>query len=518
MKRALALALLLIAGAARAETTIYRGGAIYTLDPARPWARVLVVEDGRIVHVGDDAKKFRGRIVDLKGRMMLPAFHDAHAHPMSGGTRLLRCALGGFRTAQAMRGAIARCDASHDESWVIGNGWSRDVAPPDLAALDALVPDRPAYLATEDGFSAWVNSRTLALAGLAQKDGYVEGDALMRVRALRPQPSEALFRAALARWTDMANEAGIVAVFDASASPAMLDAYRAADAAGQLKLRVVAAQLVDTAKGPEQVDAMVARRMPGRRLRADAAKIFLDGEIDRHTAARLDGDGELLLPPQALNALVVRLDAAGFDIHMHAMGDGAVRAGLDAIAEAERKNGPRDRRPQLAHLALVAPEDVPRFKALGVTANFQPLWFQADDPATEGTDEALGPERARRLYPIATLARADARIVASSDWPATSLNPLDAIEIALTRQPLGSITPARQPDQRMTLAAMLAAYTRDAAFVAREDDGVLAAGRPADLVVLDRNLFKLAPSDIHKARVLLTVLDGEAVYQAKEWR
>jgi predicted amidohydrolase YtcJ len=146
------------------------------------------------------------------------------------------------------------------------------------------------------------------------------------------------------------------------------------------------------------------------------------------------------------------------------------------------------------------------------------MWFRADDPAAPGIDAALGPERARRLYPIATLARADARIVASSDWPATSLKPLDAIEAAVTRQPLGGTKPARQPDQRMALAAMLAAYTRDAAYVAREDDGVLAPGKPADLIVLDRNLFKLAPRDIHKARVLLTLLDGEPVWRAKGWR
>jgi predicted amidohydrolase YtcJ len=202
-------------------------------------------------------------------------------------------------------------------------------------------------------------------------------------------------------------------------------------------------------------------------------------------------------------------------IHMHAMGDGAARAGLDAISKAEHMNGPRDRRHQLAHLALVDPADIPRFAWLGVAANFQPLWFQADDPATAGTDHALTPSIRQSLYPIARLAAAHARIVGSSDWPSTSINPLEAIQAAITRQPLDGSKPSRQPDQRMTLTAMLETYTRDAAWVVNEDriDGTLNVGKAADLVVLDKNLFRMPAGTLHTARVILTILGGRAVYQ-----
>jgi len=257
-------------------------------------------------------------------------------------------------------------------------------------------------------------------------------------------------------------------------------------------------------------------------LRADAAKIFLDGEIDNHTAAMLAPDadaagarGQLYVTPTALDALVARLDAAGFLIHMHAMGDYAVRAGLDSIARAIALNGPRDRRHQIAHLGVVDPADLPRFAQLGVTANFQPLWFQADDPAAAPTDAALGPARTRWNYPIASVAGHGARIAAGSDWPGPTMNPLDGIQYGMTRQPLDGSKPPRQPLERLSLAAMIAAYTRDAAWVAREDkiDGMLKPGMAADLVVLDKNLFKLAPRDIHAVRVLLTMLDGRTVYR-----
>ena len=202
-------------------------------------------------------------------------------------------------------------------------------------------------------------------------------------------------------------------------------------------------------------------------------------------------------------------------IHMHAMGDGAVRAGLDAIERAIAANGARDRRHQLAHVALADPADVPRFAALGVAADFSPLWAQAGDPVMPATRAVLGPERAQRLYPIGSIARAGVRVLGSSDWPQPSMNPLDGIQVAVTRQPLDGSAPPLEPGQRVDLATMLAGYTREAAWAAREDgvDGAIAVGKAADLVVLDRNLFELDSAGIHEARVLLTLLDGAPVYR-----
>jgi predicted amidohydrolase YtcJ len=520
--RRLAAALVLLAAAtvARAEPNlILTGGAIYTLDPARPWASALVVAGGHIAYVGDaaGAKRWTGRRIDLHGRMVLPGFHDAHAHPMNSGMTFLRCRLGGLETAAAVADAIRACDRTTKEAWLIASGWSASVAPPDRAALDRLVPDKPAYLATEEGFAVWVNTRTLEAAGVDPKtmDGLAKDDVLMRIRHVRPEPTSDAYRAAFGEWSRRALALGIASVFDANASPAMVEAYHAADLAHTLRQRVVAAQFVDPARGPDQVDAMAALRdrTTGPRFAASAAKIFLDGEIGQHTAALLadyaDAPGERGRPyvtQDALDALVRRLDAAGFLLHMHVMGDAGAREALDAIERAEAANGARDRRPQLAHLALVDPADMPRFAALGVAADFTPMWFRADDPATADTDKALDPARRARLYPIASLSEAGARLTASSDWPSASMSPLDGIEAAVARE--------RQPDQRLSLDKILAAYTRDAAWAVR-GDGVLAAGKAADLVVLDRNLFEIPPGTIHEARVMLTMIDGEIAWRAK---
>jgi predicted amidohydrolase YtcJ len=518
---------------ARAEgALVLRGGAVYTLDPARPWARAVVVRDGRIVFVGDDAGALAlagpdARVIALNGRMVMPGLHDSHIHPMSGGMRLVRCRLGGFKTAEAVYAAVRACAAAHPERpWLLGAGWSPAMfgrEGPSLAKLDELVPDRPAFLTTEDGYTGWVNSPALASADLAATSGVVDGEAADRVRAQIPRPSGAEYREALKLSTAMANRFGITSMVDASAAPALVEAYYAADQAGELTVRVVAAQRIDPALGTGQVDDMVARRdaTRGRRFRADGAKIFLDGEVDRRTAAMIEpyagkagGRGDLFLQPAALNAIVRRLDAEGFLVHMHAMGDRAVRVGLDAIELAGQTNGARDRRHQLTHICIADRQDIRRFGTLGVAANFQPLFLDPSDPAAKGTTDAVGRRRARSLYPIASIAAGGALLLASSDWPAPSMNPFDAIQVAMTRQTVDGSKPAQQPSERVDLATMLAAYTVNGAWAAREEaiNGAIVVGKAADLIVLDRNLFETRVGDIHKTRVLLTLLDGESVY------
>lgn len=486
-----------------AADLILRGGAVYTLDQAKPWASAVVIQNGRIVYVGDDAgtKDFSGEVIELKGRMVLPGLHDSHLHPMTGGMSLLRCKLG-----TDVYGSVRVCAARKGE-WLIGKGWSLKTFKPSLAKLDELVPDRPAFLTTEDGYTAWVNSKALAIAGIESKSGVLTGDDAALIRRLLPKPTEADYHEAFRLVSRQLNGFGITSLVDANAGEAVLRAYSSAD----LTVRVVAAQQIDPRRGPEQVDELVARRerFRGPRFRADGAKFFLDGEIDQHTAALLDGVGKLFFEPDALNALVRRLDAEGFLIHMHAMGDLAVRAGLDAFEAAIAVNGPRDRRHQLAHLGVADPVDLPRFGKLGVTANYTPIWAQDSDEAMAPTKAALGPGRSRWIYPFASIAKSGGRVVASSDWPSPSMNPFEAMQAALTRQP-----------ERMTLPQILAAYTRDAAWAAHEEetDGTIQVGKAADLVLLDRNLFKIKAAKLHEVRVLLTLLDGKPVYRAENWR
>jgi len=545
-----------VAGAPAERPLILRGAAIYTLNPRQPWATALVISGERIAYVGNDAGALaRGgkfaRVISLHGAMVLPGFHDGHAHPMSAGLRFLRCDLAGLKTAEQTYAAIRTCAATKArKGWLIGHNWSPQAFPRGTnwrVKLDALVPNAAAYMANDNGYTARVNSRALSAAAIdpeaavPERDGLgrdpvthkpsgvVSGAALERIHALLPKPSQAEYREALRHWMALASGFGITSVFDASAKPTMLDAYHSADVAGELTVRVVAAQLVDAHLGPEQVDAFVAQRdrVRGHYFRADAAKLFLDGEIAMRTAALLASyagmpatRGDLLFSAEKLNGIVQRLDADGFSIHMHAMGDRAVRAGLDAVEFAMRENGARDRRHQIAHAGVVDPADLLRFGKLGVAANLQPGWFQAGDPVMAETEAVLGPPRSGWIYPAASIAKRGGRIVMSSDWPATSLNPLDNIQIAVTRQPLDGSRPAKRPEERIDLATAIAAYTRNAAWVAREDgiDGTIEVGKAADLAVLDRNLFRTKPDMLHNARVLLTLLAGKPVYRDPHFR
>lgn len=549
MRRAAAVLIssLLAVSGAHAADLILHDAAVYTLDDQQPWATAIVIHDGKLAYVGDEAgiKPYLSgaRVIDLHGAMVLPGFHDAHIHPMSGAMRLIGCRLGDAKTLQQLYDGIG-AEAATKNPWVFCNGVPEALAK-DLsrAKLDELVPDRPAFVRTFDGFTAWANSKALAAGGIDPEGtaavpegvardpkthkptGRLTGDATSLVRNKVPPPTEAQYREALRRASGMANAAGITSMFDAVVDPDMIDAYHHADLAGELTLRVVAAQRVDLALGVKQVDDFVRRRdaVQGKRFSADAAKIFMDEEIFEHTAAMLapyadmpGARGPAYDPDDVatLDAIVRRLDAEGFLIHFHAMGDRAVRTALDALEKAAQANGPEDRRHQVAHDGVVDPADIPRFGKLGVAANFSSIWFQADDGAFADTVKALGPERARWMYPIGSIAKAGGRLTAGSDWPQESMAPLDFIQYAVTRQPLDGRSPALQPEQRITLQQALVAYTRDAAWAVREDklDGTLEAGKAADIVVLDQNLFKVDVMSIHKVHVLLTLLDGELVY------
>jgi predicted amidohydrolase YtcJ len=530
---------------------VLRNGAVYTVDPLHPWATAVAIGGGRILAVGGDAdvKPFVGpgtAVTDLKGHMVLPGFVDSHIHLVEGGIELNSCYLGDCTTAAQVRDTVRRYAAAHPSlKWVVGSGW--DVAlfahgNPQARDLDALVPDRPAWLESSDGHSAWVNSRALAIARITRgtadpPNGRIERDrrgnpsgtlresAVDLVGDLLPPITPAQGLAAFLRAQAIAHRFGITSIQDAHASPDFLAAYREADRKGLLELRVVAALHTDPTRGAEQVDAMMAERAKPSSplLRVTAAKIFLDGVVETRTAAMLapysdgkGGRGFLNMSPDRLQALVTRLDREGFQVHIHAIGDRAVRAALDAFEVARAVNGVRDSRHQIAHLQVVDRADIPRFEALGVTANFQSFWMQEDADEATLDRAALGPKRYEEQYPIAAVAASGAMIVGGSDWSVTTMNPLDAIEVAVTHRALGDTrSPVYCPSQRIPLALALAAYTHNGAWVNFEEDatGRIEVGKLADLIVLDRNLFKIPPSEIHKARVLLTMLGGKPVFE-----
>ena len=536
------------------------GGAVYTVDAARSWASAVAIRAGRIVYVGSDAgvRPFVGektRVIPLEGRMLLPGFQDAHVHPVSSGIELSQCALNDLESREAVVAKIRDCAGAPSEEWLVGSGWSLALFPnadPGRELLDGIVPDRPAFFAAEDGHSAWVNSRALALAGIEAgtpdpANGRIERDptsgeptgtlresAVDLVARLLPTPSAQELEDALRRSVAYLNSVGITALQEASASQEALEAYRALDRRGELSLRVVAAlgtatigeKLgIDPAKEPERLALRLASlrsEFTGRRLHPTAAKIFADGVIEARTAAMLEPyvdrpgqRGEPNFPPEQLDALVAALVRQDFSVHIHAIGDRAVRLSLDALEAAGARRGAQGPRHQLAHIEVIHPSDFPRFRKLGVIANFQPLWAWADPYITDLTLPALSPEAARWIYPIRSVEAAGATVAFGSDWSVSSPDPLAGIQVAVTRRDPEASTPAFLPDETILLTSGLAAYTIGSAVALGLDaeSGSIEVGKLADLVVVSHDLFALEPTRIASARVLLTLVEGEPVYR-----
>jgi predicted amidohydrolase YtcJ len=526
------------------------GAAVYTMDAARSWAEAVAVREGRIVFVGTarDAQAWRGprtRVVDLPGRMVLPGFHDAHVHPVTGGVELAQCNLNDLPTAEAVIDKVRQCAAGRGpDEWVVGGGYGLPVFPGGLARkedLDAVTGGRPAYLSSADGHSVWVNSKALAIAGVDASTRDPENGRIERndkgepVGTLResatslmsrhvPRPSPALRREGLRQAIARLNRAGVTAVQEADASRDLLETYRDAERSRTLTVRATAALATDGRRGPEQVDDLVRLRteFTSARVRPVAAKIFADGVIEGRTAAMIEPyldrpgfRGEPNLSRDRLTALVRRLAAAGFNVHVHAIGDRAIRETLDAMEAARPEASGRDLRFQIAHLQLVRPEDVPRFRRLGVIANFQPLWAYADSYMKDLTWPALRRELWAYMYPMRSLVRSGAVVAFGSDWSVSSLVPLEGIQVAITRQsPDEEPSDVMQPDEVIDLPQALAAYTIGAAYAMGLDreTGSIEVGKRADLVVLDKNVFEVPVRQLGKTRVLMTLLDGKPVY------
>lgn len=533
---------------------VLTGGRVLTMDAGRGPAEAVAVAEGRIVAVGrsTDLRSLIGprtRVVELRGRTLLPGFQDAHVHPVMA-VGMLQCSLHEVTpTPAAYVGAVAAYAADHPtQDWIRGEGWYMAAFPggtPRRDDLDRAVPDRPAFFENRDGHGAWANSRALALAGIDRDtpdpaDGRIERDpdgtpsgtlhegAMRLVERLIPPPTEEEVLLGLAKAQAYLHSLGITAWQDASVSSSDLAAYRTFVGRGLLTGRVIAAQRWADERGAEQVDQMIEDRRNSAlgRLRATSVKIFQDGVIENHTAAMLHpyldpagrptaNRGHSNVDPDALKGYVTRLDAEGFQVHFHALGDRAVREGLDAIEAARATNGPTDGRHHLAHLQVVDPADIPRFRALGVTATIQALWACLEPQMTVLTIPFLGPERAARQYPFGSLKRAGARLAGGSDWAVSTPDVLQQAEVAITR--LDRDTPDRTPlgpGEALELMDMLAAFTIGSAYVNHLDDetGTVEVGKLADLTVLDRDIEAEAAGRVGDAKVLLTLVAGDAVH------
>ena len=532
---------------------VLRGGEVYTVDAARSWATAVAVRKGRITYVGGDSVPGaligpETQVIDLAGRMVLPGFQDGHVHLLAGGVELGECTLFALPTPAAVADSIRACAAGRPTAtWVRGVGWELTVFPnanPSRSLLDSLVPDRPALMDAADGHSAWANSKALERAGIGRgtpdpPDGRIERDrttgepsgtlresAVQLVARLLPARTDADLAAGLTRAQRLANEAGITSAFEAAADESYLRAYAEADRAGKLTLRILAAAEAEPDSGG--IEGLVRRlgtwreRYSTPRVRPIAAKLFQDGVIESRTAALLapylDRQGDAGAPIHSqprLDSLIAALDRERWQVHVHAIGDRAIRMTLDAFERARRVNGARDARHAMTHLQLIDPVDIPRFRRLGVVANFEPLWANGDEYLTRLAEPALGPSRSRWLYPIESVVRTGAVVSGGSDWSVSSIAPLDGIEVAIThRAPDDRAAPWR-PEEVVDLPTAIAMYTINAAYANRQEreTGSIEVGKLADLVVLERNLFEVEPREIHAVRVVRTIVEGETVFE-----
>jgi predicted amidohydrolase YtcJ len=544
---------------------LFVNGAVYTVDAARSWASAVAVKDGRIVAVGTDdgVRSWAGphtEVVNLAGRMVLPGFQDAHIHPPASGLEMLRCNLSDLFTMQDYERVIADYAAANpDAPWILGGGWYMDVFPggtPTKETLDAIVSDRPAVLTNRDGHGAWVNSRALALAGVTRDtpdpaDGRIErtvdGEpagmlhegAMALVGAVAPTDSDEDYAAGLRVAQTYLHSLGITAWQDAIVgiddSYRTLDVYAEMAGRGELTARVVGALWWDRHRGLEQIERLVDARERAAvgRFAPTSVKIMQDGIIENFTAATLtpyldvhghptDNRGISFVDPDLLNDAVTRLDALGFQVHFHALGDRAVREALDAIEAALVANGPSDNRHHLAHIQIVHPDDIHRFRRLGAIANGQPLWAAHEGQMDNLTIPFIGAERTSWQYPFASLVRSGATLAFGSDWSVSSPDPLLEMTIAVERRAPagftesfgGAIGEVFMPDERIDLATAIGAFTMGAAYANHLDDvtGSIEVGKYADLAVLDQNLFEIDPIELPKARVDLTFVEGECVF------
>ena len=522
---------------------------VYTMNEKQPWAEAVVLQDDKIIFVGDRSKALSHsnnstRMIKRPGGMVLPGFIDSHVHLLWGGIEMSECQLNGLLTREQILEAITEYVVAHPEDdWIRGYGWDLTAFPsasPRKEWLDEICPDRPVFLFSYDAHSAWVNSKALSLAGVnaetidpengrierdpdtREPSGVLREDAMELVESFLPPYGKDEIEDGLQIAIAKANSLGITTVFDAGTGPHDgLDIYTRSSTDQTVTMRISASQYANPNSWRDDLERLKKLRYENEFGFMNTVKIFADGTIEGGSAALNDpyegtsDRGMLIWDPDTLNEVVSEFESAGFQVHVHAIGDRGVRRTLDAFEHGRSVNGPGDRRHMISHVQLVHPDDVPRFEDLNVIASFQALWAYPDQYIKELTLPVLGPIRSNWNYPINSILSSGGTVVGGSDWTVSSLNPLHAIEVAVTRRELGNENgEALAPGEAVELQTMLHAYTKDAAFgVFLEDEiGSIEKGKLADVIILDRNLFELQSHQIHGARVEMSIFNGQIVH------
>ena len=553
-----------VPGMAASETStppadvIITNARIYTMNPANQWAEAVAIRGEKIVAVGDRKQIdiYRGpstKVIDAGQRLVLPGFTDCHIHFMDGSLGLTRVDLNGASSVEEIQKRVkAYADAHPNETWIQGMGWTYPTfAPsglPDKKILDAVVPDRPVFLVAFDGHSSWANSKALAMAGIDRNSADPANGKIVRdekgeatgalkeaagdlISAKIPKPSRAERLDALRKGIHEANKFGLVRVHSAGQDFEYLDLYDELRKNGELTLRFYISYFLDPPGLTPEITAKIesARKQYNDDwISGGVVKTMLDGVVEAHTAAMLEPysddpsvSGKLFWDPDKYKATVAELDKDGLQIFTHAIGDKAVRLALDAYQNAAAVNHTKDARPRIEHIETISAQDIDRFGKLGVIASMQPLHSYPDEDTLGIWARNIGPERAKRAWVWRSIESKGGAIAFGSDWPVVTLNPWPGVQTALTRQTSdGKPEYGFVPQQRLSLEETLRAYTLGAAFAGRREktEGSIETGKLADLIILDRNLFSIEPTEIGKTEVLLTIAGGKVVYESPNWK
>ena len=561
---------------------VYRNGVVFTADGKNPAAEAVAIRDGRIVYVGNNegVVSFVGpatKVSDLKGGFLMPGLVDGHLHPLEAGLKLRSCSLNyESLTVEELQQRVQACldktRSQEPDGWLEVVSWFQESMRPagvktSRATLDALKTSRPIIVRSSFGHTVLANSRALELAKFSKAtrdpaggkiwrdaegnpNGLLEDSAYKVFSELVPKPTDEENISAAKAAQEALNRQGVTSFLDADAAGEDMAAFSAVQAAGQLTVRAHFAPLIavpgsDPAGAVAKVvaykkryDQGAIKAQPGVTVRN--AKLFLDGVIaapaltgavlepyrvnsgtpeNPHWVEGQSRGPAVYFPPQALAEILAGLGRAGIDPHMHADGDSAVRAGLDAVETMRKQLGGADIRPAIAHDEIVGRSDFARFKELDTTPV---LSFQWEKPAgdTLGLTNYFGPERMKILEPAGLLEAAGARIAFGSDWPVDALDEWFALKVGVTRTNAPSAPPEFRgrlgEDPGLSRETVLKAATIHAAYELHQDDvtGSLQIGKFADLIMLDRNPLKIAAEDIANVRVLETVVGGRTVYDA----
>ena len=540
---------------------VFTGGAVYRVTDSDPWATAVAISKNRITYVGDDAGAISSIgpntiVVKLNGKMLLPGFQDAHVHPVDSGMTYNQCAVFDLPELEDLLDAIKTCvDERPNAEWIVGAGWYVSTfAPtgrPPKGLLDAIAPDIPITLLSNAAHTVWANSAAIKRAGISSETKDPEGGRIDRdsesgepsgsfqesamplIQSFEPAITLKERIAGLAYAQQLFHSYGITGVHDSyvevsrETAYSNMEAYTAFSDQEGLKMHVVAAMLYDPTLPLEpQIELFKSLRDSADRnhVNATAVKILVDGVATSYSAAMLEPyadrldegiKGTPLIPRADLIDLVTRLDALGFQIHFHSIGDAATHYSLDALEVARTQNGLRDSRHHLSHIMAWDPTDFNRMADLDAIANFQALWASKGTHYEEITYVRMGEERSKYLYPINSLHKLGVHLAFGSDWYVTSANPLLAIEVAVTRlEPGGNSTDPLLPAEAIDLATAIRAATLGSAYgnFLNKDTGSIEVGKLADLIVIDSNLFDIPTSDLSKARVMLTLFGGEVVF------